>query len=429
MSQPPQDDWDAHDARGDGPGHDEHSVRGDSERYDDGLLGLGGDEHYDDSLADEMLEPSENGTYHPRPRRRRKPVLRGVALLLALGLVVVVGVYSFNAVRGLLPEVSLGGSQTEPADYEGSGSGEVMVEIPDGASGGEIGEILVEHDVVASASAFTAAISADNRGGSIQPGTYRMAEQMSSEAAVSRLLDGGYREINGVIIREGLWVAETFELLAEQTGHEVSEYEDIDPADLDLPEAANGELEGFLFPSTYEFPATAGPQDQLQTMIDQGMAVHTRLGLEGEELREVVIKASIIQGEGMFAEDLPKIARVTENRLEGNSETNGYLQMDSTVHFIYQERGLAGTTEDQRANDDPYNTYYHPGLPPGPINSPGEASLEAAVNPEPGDWVYFVTVNPSTGETKFAATYDEHLVNVEEFQRWCQENLDDTGQC
>lgn len=418
MSQPPQDDW------------DEHDVRGHRDRYDDGLLGLGGGDQHDETLADEMLEPHpEEGAFRPRRRRKRNPAVRAVALLLAAGLVVVAGVYSFNAVRQLLPEISLGGTQTSGEDYEGSGTGEVMVEIPQGASGGQIGEILVQQDVVASASAFTAALAAESRSGSIQPGTYRMAEQMSSQAALSRLLDGGFREINGVTIREGLWVSETFALLAEATGHEVSEYEEVDPGDLDLPEAAEGELEGFLFPSTYEFPTDATPAQQLQMMVDQGKAVYAQLGLEGEELRDVLIKASIIQGEGLFAEDLPKIARVTENRLEGNSETNGYLQMDSTVHYIYQERGLAGTTEEQRANEDPYNTYFHPGLPPGPINSPGQASIEAAMNPEPGDWVYFVTVNPSSGETKFAATYDEHLVNVQEFQQWCQENQDDTGQC
>jgi UPF0755 protein len=131
-----------------------------------------------------------------------------------------------------------------------------------------------------------------------------------------------------------------------------------------------------------------------------------------------------VQGEGQFAEDLPKIARVMENRIEGNSETSGFLQMDSTVHFIYQERGRAGTTEEQRSNDSPYNTYVHPGLPPGPINSPGEDALRAANEPEAGDWVYFVTVNPSTGETKFAETYEEHLANQDEFLQWCEDNPD-----
>ena len=101
-------------------------------------------------------------------------------------------------------------------------------------------------------------------------------------------------------------------------------------------------------------------------MVDQGVQVYDQIGIPDDQLREVVIKASIVQGEGQFAEDLPKIARVMENRIEGNSETNGLMQMDSTVHYIYQERGRAGTTEEQRSNDSPYNTYVHPGLPPGP---------------------------------------------------------------
>ncbi|HLS46033.1 MAG TPA: endolytic transglycosylase MltG, partial [Ornithinicoccus sp.] len=78
----------------------------------------------------------------------------------------------------------------------------------------------------------------------------------------------------------------------------------------------------------------------------------------------------------------------------------------------------------QRQNDSPYNTYVHEGLPPGPINSPGEAAIRAAMEPAPGDWLYFVTVNPSTGETKFAETWEEHQVNVGEFQDWCADNPD-----
>lgn len=412
MSQPPQDDWDEHDARGPGA------------RYDDGVFGLRG-AGYDDSLADEMLaEEVEDPDAMLRPRRhRRSPLLKGTALLVAAAVVVVAAIYSFGAVRSLLPDMSFGGGPTA-VDYEGEGSGEVVVEIPPGAAGGTIAEILAEEDVVGSAAAFTAALQADPEAAAIQPGTYRMASQMSSTAALGRLLDPEFREFSGVTVREGLWVAETFEVLAEGTGHEVADYEAVDPADLGLPEAAEGELEGFLFPSTYEFGPDSTPEDQLRAMVELGERRFDELGIPDEDLREVVTKASIIQGEGMFAEDLPKIGRVLENRLEGNSETNGFLQMDSTIHFIFQERGLAGTTDAQRSDDSPYNTYQEPGLPPGPINNPGLDALQAAVDPEPGDWVYFVTVDPSTGETKFAETYEEHLVNQEEFLRWCEDNPD-----
>lgn len=417
MSHPPggHDDWDEHDARGPGA------------RYDDDVLGLGRNDHHDESLADEIVAPQEDPDAHlfrPRRRRRRNPVLKAFALIVAAAVVVVAAVYSFGAVRSLLPEVSLGGGEEAGTDYEGEGTGEVMIEVPDGASGGEIAHILLDEDVIGSAETFSAALAANPDSSSIQPGTYRMANQMSAESALDRLLDPEYREFSGVTVREGLWVAETFEVLAEGTDHEVADYEAVDVADLELPEAADGELEGFLYPSTYEFSPDTSPEEQLQAMIDRGVRTYDELGIPDGDLREVVIKASIVQGEGMFAEDLPKIARVMENRIEGNSETNGYLQMDSTVHFIYQERGLAGTTEEQRSNDSPYNTYANAGLPPGPINSPGEAALEAALNPEPGDWVYFVTVDPSTGETKFATTYEEHQVNQAEFLEWCEDNPD-----
>ena len=411
MSHPPHEDWDEHDVHGTASGT----------RFDDDVLGLRGVQDHDESLADDVLEPEEQ-LFRRRRRRRRNPLLVGLSLLLAGALVVTASVFAFGWMRDLLPSVSIG--EPTAQDYDGAGTGEIMIEVPPGAGGGQIAELLAENDVVASASAFTAALQADPRSSSIQPGTYRMANQMSSEAALARLLDGEYREIDGVTIREGLWAAETFAALAEATGNDVEDYESVDPADLDLPDAAEGELEGFLYPSTYEFGPDTTPQEQLQALVDQGRTVYEDLGIPEDELREVIIKASIVQGEGMFSEDLPKVAQVVENRLDPNPETNGYLQMDSTVHFIYQERGLAGTTDEQRANPDPHNTYAHPGLPAGPINSPGEEAIRAVLNPEAGDWLYFVTIDPSTGETRFATDWEGHQENVQLFQQWCQENPD-----
>lgn len=411
MSHPPHEDWDEHDVHGTASGT----------RFDDDVLGLRGVQDHDESLADDVLEPEEQ-LFRRRRRRRRNPLLVGLSLLLAGALVVTASVFAFGWMRDLLPSVSIG--EPTAQDYDGAGTGEIMIEVPPGAGGGQIAELLAENDVVASASAFTAALQADPRSSSIQPGTYRMANQMSSEAALARLLDGEYREIDGVTIREGLWAAETFAALAEATGNDVEDYESVDPADLDLPDAAEGELEGFLYPSTYEFGPDTTPQEQLQALVDQGRTVYEDLGIPEDELREMIIKASIVQGEGMFSEDLPKVAQVVENRLDPNPETNGYLQMDSTVHFIYQERGLAGTTDEQRANPDPHNTYAHPGLPAGPINSPGEEAIRAVLNPEAGDWLYFVTIDPSTGETRFATDWEGHQENVQLFQEWCQENPD-----
>jgi UPF0755 protein len=411
MSQPPHEDWDEHDVRR-------------SRTFDGDVLGLRGVKEHDESLASDVLDPVDPDTpmFRPRRRRRRNPIGTVIALVVAGVLVITATVYTFGWVGDILPSISMGEPDAE--DYEGAGSGEILVEIPQGAGGGQIAQILATEDVVASSAAFTAALQADPRSSSIQPGTYRMANQMSSQAALARLLDGNYRDINGVTIREGLWVSETFELLAEATGHDVADYEAVDPGALDLPDGAEGELEGFLYPSTYEFDPDSTPEDQLRAMVSQGKKKYEDLGIPDDELREVITKASIVQGEGMFADDLPKIARVVENRLEGNSETNGRLQMDSTIHFIHQERGRAGTSDAQRQDESPYNTYLHPGLPPGPINSPGEDAIRAALNPTPGDWVYFVTVDPSTGETRFATDFAGHQENVALFQEWCADNPD-----
>ncbi len=334
-------------------------------------------------------------------------------------MVAVGGYFALQVVTGLIP--SFGGGDDAVADYPGPGGSEVAIEVPKGAGGGQIAEILDENDVVASASAFAAAAAVDPRSVTIQPGSYRMLEQMSAEQALERMLDPEFRDVNGVTVREGLWKDEVFALLAEQTGNEVSDYEDVDPAALDLPAAAGGEMEGYLFPDTYAFDSADTPERQLREMVDLGKQKYTELGLEGEELNEAIIKGSLIQAEGAFSDDLPKIARVIENRLDKDQP----LGFDSTVHFIFQERGRAGTTDEQRDSDSPYNTYKVVGLPPGPINSPGTAAIQAAMNPDDGPWLYFVTTNPSTGETKFAVTFEEHNENVAEFQRWCADNPDD----
>lgn len=422
MSRPPADDWaeddqkqaevHAEDLLGD-PRHEEHH----DEVYPE-------DEH-DPTLADDVLAgPAEDDAEGLRPRRPQKhhnPLLRLSAIVVAAVVVIVGGVIGFNAVRGMIPDLTF---SSAPEDYEGEGSGEVTVEIPQGAAGGQIGQILFDAGVVASAEAFANTAAADPRSQGIQPGTYLMAREMSSASALARLVDPASRQVAAVTIREGLWKAEVFQLLADATGNEVADYEAVDPAELDLPEAADGEMEGYLWPDTYDFNPTSTPEEQLAAMVALGKQRYADLGLEDDAMHDIMIKASIVQAEGLFAEDLPKIARVVENRLQDGSETDGRLQMDSTIHFIHQQRGLAGTTEEQRQVESPYNTYTNTGLPPGPINSPGAAAIEAAMNPADGDWEYFVTVNPDTGETVFTNSYEEHQEYEEQFLQWCEENQD-----
>ena len=111
------------------------------------------------------------------------------------------------------------------------------------------------------------------------------------------------------------------------------------------------------------------------------------------------------------------MARVLENRLADGMP----LQLDTTVNYANNKAGIT-TTDADRQNPSPYNTYVHPGLPPGPISNPGEEALRAVLNPTPGDWRFFVVVNPDTGETRFAVTADEHTKNVLLFQQWLQDH-------
>lgn len=434
MSRPPADDW-AEDQKlrevhPDGQHH--HDAHDDSHHHDhahhdevhhDELYPPG---EHDESLAHDVLtgahEPHEEELRPRRAQRHHNPLLRIGAFAVAAVVVIVGGVVGFNAVRDMVPDLSFGSGA--PEDFEGAGSGEVTIEIPEGAGGGQIGQILFDGGVVASAEAFANTAAADPRSAGIQPGTYVVAQEMSAASALERLLDPAARQSTGVTIREGLWEAEVFAVLAEATGNEVADYEAVDPESLELPEAANGNLEGYLFPDTYEFGPSSTPEQQLQAMINLGVQRYAELGLGQDQMHDIITKASIVQAEGLFAEDLPKIARVVENRLKEGSETDGRLQMDSTIHFIHQQRGLVGTTGEQRQADSPYNTYANPGLPPGPINSPGAAAIEAAMNPAEGDWEYFVTVNPDTGETVFTNSYEEHQEYVAEFLQWCEANPD-----
>ena len=127
--------------------------------------------------------------------------------------------------------------------------------------------------------------------------------------------------------------------------------------------------------------------------------------------------ASLVEAEARRDEDRPKVARVIENRLAQKMA----LQMDSTVLYGLGQVGGVPTTE-QLETDTPYNTYLHAGLPPTPIGAAGIDTLKAVANPADGNWLYFVTVNLDTGETKFTANYDEHMTNVEELKKWIAEN-------
>ncbi|MFE1579095.1 endolytic transglycosylase MltG [Streptomyces fradiae] len=189
---------------------------------------------------------------------------------------------------------------------------------------------------------------------------------------------------------------------------------EADTAALALPSAAQGNPEGFLFPATYPIDRTTTPRGLLRYMVTTaGERFGTGKVAHGAQrgspsLYETVTIASVVQAEADTAEDMGKVARVIRNRLARGMP----LQMDSTLNYALDRSTLDTSHADTRI-ESPYNTYTVAGLPPTPIGNPGEQAVHAAIDPPPGDWLYFVTVAP--GDTRFTADYDEHLANVEEF--------------
>jgi UPF0755 protein len=322
-------------------------------------------------------------------------------------------------------------------DYIGTGVDDVQITIPAGASLTDMGLILVREDVVRSTKAFQSAAAKQAKSTAIQAGTYKMKTHLPAASAVARLIDPAtYKVVKRVLVREGLRVSAIVPVLAKGTGLTEDQFNAAlkDTSKLGLPAYANNNPEGFLFPDSYEVADKPDALTILKTMTAESATIAAsedlvnRAATMGMTPLQVLTVASIIEAEVNRPEDRPMVARAIYNRLQGKTETGQpmKLQLDSTVIYANGGTGTLTTTDAQRALDSAYNTYKVDGLPPGPINSPGKSAIEAALNPADGTWIYWVVVNPQTGETKFASTYAEHQVNVAEFQAWCKANA---GKC
>lgn len=188
----------------------------------------------------------------------------------------------------------------------------------------------------------------------------------------------------------------------------------LDKAGLKLPKEAQGNPEGYLFPATYPVEEGATPESLLRSMVDTagGKFGNTPVAAGAQRnamnVYQTVTIASIVQAEAATKADMGKVARVVFNRLQRGMP----LQMDSTINYVLN-RNTVHTSVDDTHLESPYNSYQRMGLPPTPIDNPGEEAMRAAINPPPGDWLYFVTVKP--GDTRFTADYSEHLRNVAQF--------------
>jgi len=308
---------------------------------------------------------------------------------------------------------------TEIADYEGSGQGTLQIVIDPGDTGADIATTLADAGVVASRQAFLQEWNANADSASIVPGYYWVHREMKAQFALQSLLDPGTREVRTVTVTEGSNLATFAERIAAITGATDEEVkaamEDTDA--LGLPASEKGKLEGWLFPARYEFDPGVTPQEVLSTMVARTIQQLDTFGVAEADRHDILTIASLIEREARLDEDRPKVASVIYNRLAKDMP----LELDSTIKYYANSEGVL-TSDEERADTNPYNTYLYAGLPPGPIASPGAAAIEAAVKPADTKYLFFVTVNTDTGETKYAQKYPQHQKNVKEFQKWYRDN-------
>jgi len=303
-------------------------------------------------------------------------------------------------------------------DYAGAGNGTTVIVIEDGDNGEDVARKLLAADVIKSFDAIYRPMLRVEL--TLYPGHYQFPKQIPGAEALRILIEGGNRIFSTVTIPEGYQIAQIVPLLSEELSIPAEElYSEIDRANELYPGPT---LEGYLFPATYEFDPDANAETVVKAMLRKTEQVFKKLGLDVEKSLEIVTLASIIQEEAKNREDFYKVANVFHNRLKKGM----LLQTDPTVKYYYQgsitsfQQGIADTS-------NPYNTYVYPGLPPGPISSPGELALDAALNPVEGDYLFFVTIDLRTGETVFSKTLREHEKAVELYRKWLRDNPEWNG--
>jgi UPF0755 protein len=319
-------------------------------------------------------------------------------------------------------------------DYIGNGVDPVQVTVPKGATLRQISDLLFAANVVKTAKAFDREAEANADSKKIQVGKYNLRTQLPAKTALAMLLDPKNIVRNRVTLKDGVRLSQQVTALSKATGIPEVDFNAKlkDWKKLGLPTWAKNGAEGFIFPDTYELPDKPTAANVLKLATDQFSLVATDLDIEngakalGYSPYQVLVMASIIEKEaGVNDEDRAKIARVFYNRIQQGV----LLQSDATVAYANHITGRVATTNAERQLKSPYNTYYVKGLPIGPIASPSKKSIDAALHPADGDWLYFAVVNLDTGETEFNTDKAGHDASVAKWQTWCNQSDANKKKC
>ena len=341
-------------------------------------------------------------------KRSKLPVIFGV--LIAIAVVAVAAVFVFPRVFGGSGEAIEAGQP-------------VNVVIPEGATGDAIAQTLVENHIVEDAGEYYTAVKKLGAEIQLKPGEYRFETLQDPISVVKQLVAGPNVEGIKLTVPEGKTVAQTARIVEEVYGIPADDF--IAQAKASnyladfafLSEAADDSLEGFLFPKTYTFQGTPTADQIIRAMLGQfkvdvldaldfnaGLAsIKARFGVELTAY-QLLDLASIVEREGLHAEQRSHVASVFLNRLAGKGDFAGrpYLQSDATLMYV---TGGEVTANDIQTIDSPYNSYKNAGLPPTPICSPSAEAISATLNPtDSNDLYFFITQD----EEFFSETYDDH---------------------
>lgn len=377
-------------------------------------------EHAPDAQQDSPLVwRQQNYLSHTEPPKKKRSLK---PLWVTLIIVAIFGGLIGGAYAVFQPQVAKLVQAITPVDndYTGNGTGQVLFTINSGDSGSDIANNLAKKGVTKSYEAFYTLLLRQKPEPNFQPGLFKLAKQMSAQAALIALQDPASKMENTAVIPEGTAEKDILPIVAEATKLPLADLQAAaaNPAQYGVPAEAKT-LEGFLFPATYTFTPGITAHDAIKTMVDRSFQALDEAGVAPADRWKTVVLASIVQREAGLAPDYPKVSRVFLNRLAQGWD----LQSDATVAYGTGNTHTVTTTDAERADaGNPYNTYVHPGLPVGPISNPGDLAIGAAVHPADGPWMFFVTWNLKTGETIFSTTVEEHDAAVAKWQQWMRDN-------
>ncbi len=356
---------------------------------------------------------------------------------LAIGLLVA-GYYGWQLYE--YPETKRGGKGVE-----------VVVKIDRGMSFPQIAARLHEKRVIDRPSWFR--FYAMRRGATtaVKTGEYTLRDDMRPREVLDTIIAGVPERTVSVTLPEGKNMLELFALIEEAGVAKALDLEVLarDPEFLRKHAIAGETVDGLLYPDTYEFVVPTSPRKVLERLIEAHRRTWNQLAREHSKSlaklkerlqwsdRDVLILASIVEKEAVDPKERPRIAQVFVNRLTSPTFKPKRLETDPTIRYgclvavkpsaaciawnePCRKAGKPDGCERLRRlqlddKDNPYNTYQHEGLPPGPIGNPGKASMQAAMKPDGSDFFYFVADTPRTHV--FSRTYAEHNAAVDKYQR------------